>query len=349
MKIVFVDTRDDEQPYFADTFSAHTVEFVESAADVPADADIVSVSVDDEIGEKFLAAHTSVRLVATRSSTTDHLDEAAAATRGVTLAYVPDYGTAAVAEHTFALIFGVVRRLRHHMAREGKHRKVTAAHGMELRGKTLGIAGTGRVGWQVAAAARGFGMRVVAYDIAPDEELARETGFSYLELDALMHASDIVTLHLPLNRNTYHVLDRRRLALGKPGQVIINTARGALIEQAALLEALESGQLGGLGLDVLEDESALRGDSTEAITSQIIKRLHAGPAAGGGAADREHRLQELQGMLHNRRLLAHPNVFYTPGIGYDSIEALEAMDRYTAENITRFLAGNLRPQAVVRS
>lgn len=191
-------------------------------------------------------------------------------------------------------------------------------------------------------------MRVVAYDASPDEDLAREIGFTYLALDDLMVCADFVTLHLPLVRNTYHLIDRRRLSLGKRGQVLINTSRGALIEPQALLQALESGQLGGLGLDVLEDENALHGDPTDAITSQIITRLHAPSSGQAARQNREQRLRELQGMVHNQRLLAHPNVFYTPGIGYDSVEALEAIDRYTVRNIRGFLSGQVPPEAIVR-
>ena len=348
MKIVFVETEDDEQPFFAKTLAGHDVDFVDEISDVPRDAEIVSVFVNSRINAGFLRAHPKLKLVASRSSAVDHLDAKAAARRGVVLAHVPDYGAATVAEHTFALILGVARRLRHCLA-AGNHGRGSTSRlrGRELRGKTLGVVGTGRVGRTVIGIAKAFGMECIAYDHRPDEKLAAEAGFRYVTLDKLLRSSDVITLHVPLNAHTRHMLDARRLARCKPGFVLVNTARGALVDIGALLDALEKGHVGGVGLDVLEDESVFRTDPSRIIGAQIVQKIHAVSTPGGDPARREERLRELQNLMSNRRLLAHENVFFTPHVGFNSVEAMERINLGTVQNIRDFLAGTLRPEAVV--
>lgn len=350
MKIVFVETEDDEQPFFVDSLAEHDVEFVDTIEEVPRDAEIVSVFVNSRIGPGFLREHPKVKLVTTRSSATDHLDIAAAEKRGVVLAHVPDYGAATVAEHTFALILGVARKLRHCLESGRRSRGASERlRGMELRGKTLGVVGTGRVGLQVIRIARGFSMRVVAFDMNQRADSERELGFDYVTLDKLLRMSDIITLHVPLTARTRHLLNAARLAKCKPGVVLINTARGALIDPDALVEGLESGQIGGVGLDVLEDERAFAGDATKTIGAQIVQKIHAVSTPGGDAGRRDERLRELQGLMRNRRLLTHANVFFTPHVGFNSVEAIERINLGTVEHIRDFIAGRLDPASVVGS
>ncbi|MGA0176186.1 MAG: NAD(P)-dependent oxidoreductase [Chthoniobacterales bacterium] len=340
MKIVFVETEDDEQPFFVDSLAEHEVGFVETLAEVPADAEIVSVFVNSRVDGAFLRAHPKVKMVASRSSSTDHLDFAAAKQRGVTLANVPDYGAATVAEHTFALILGVVRKLRHCLAAGRGKGSSERLRGIELHGKTLGVVGTGRVGQQVIRIAHGFGMKTVGYDMDPDQEMAQQLQFEYVTLDRLLKVSDIITLHVPLNARTRHMLNARRIAKCKPGFIVINTARGALVDIEALIAGLESGQVGGVGLDVLEDEKAFSADSAKLVGAQIVQRIQAVATPGGDPERREERLRELQGLMRNRRLLAHPNVFFTPHVGFNSVEAIERINIGTVDNIRLFIAGH---------
>jgi D-lactate dehydrogenase len=350
MKIVFVETEDDEQPFFAESLAGHDVEFVDGIGDVRRDAEIVSVFVNARIGPDFLRRHPKLKLVASRSSAVDHLDAKAAAKRGVVMAYVPDYGAATVAEHTFALILGVVRRLRQCLDMSNRGRGTTERlRGRELHGKTLGVIGTGRVGRRVIRIARAFGMNCLAFDSHPDEDLATGLGFRYVTLDHLLRKSDIVTLHIPLTPRTRQILNARRLARAKPGLVLINTARGALVDIDALLAGLQSGQIGGVGLDVLEDEAAFRVDPSRIIGAQIVQKIHAMSTPGGDPERRQERLRELQGIMRNRQLLAHENVFFTPHVGFNSIEAIERINLGTVENIRDFIAGKLRPGAIVPS
>jgi D-lactate dehydrogenase len=350
MKIIFVETEEDEQPFFTESLAGHEVVFVESIDEVPADAEIVSVFVNARVGAAFFRKHPQLKLVASRSSATDHLDGRAAVKRGVVLTHVPDYGAATVAEHTFALILGVMRRLRHCLEVKNRGRGSTERlRGRELRGKTLGVIGTGRVGRRVIRIARAFGMNCLAFDSHPDGELAAGLGFRYVTLDQLLRKSDIITLHIPLTPRTRHILHAKRLARGKPGLVLINTARGGLVDIDALLEGLNSGHIGGVGLDVLEDEAAFRTDTSRIIGAQIVQKIHAMSTPGGDPERRQERLRELQGIMRNRQLLAHENVFFTPHVGFNSVEAIEQINLGTVQNIRDFIAGKLRPEVLVHS
>ena len=350
MKIVFVETEDDEQPFFAESLAGHDVEFVDEIGDVPADAEIVSVFVNSHVGPEFLRRHPKLKLVASRSSSCDHLDAKAAARRKVVLAHVPDYGAATVAEHTFALILGVTRRLRHCLDTKNRGRgSVERLRGRELRGKTLGVVGTGRVGRMVITIGKAFGMECVAFDNEPDASLANKVGFRYVTLDRLLRVSDVITLHIPLNKRTRHMLSARRLARCKPGFILINTARGALVDIDALLDGLKSGHVGGVGLDVLEDEAAFRADTSRIIGAQIVQKIHAISTPGGDPSRRQERLRELESIMRNRQLLSHENVFFTPHVGFNSVEAIERINIGTVQIIRDFLAGKLRPEALVTS
>lgn len=338
MKIVFVETEDDEQPFFVDSLAEHDVSFVDSLDEVPADAEIVSVFVNSRVDGAFLRAHPKVRMVASRSSSSDHLDFAAAKKQGVALASVPDYGAATVAEHTFALILGVVRKLRHCLQSGRGKGASERLRGIELHGKTIGVIGTGRVGLQVVRIAHGFAMKPVAYDMSPRPQMAQMLEFEYVTLDRLLKVSDIITLHVPLNAKTRHMLNARRIAKCKTGFILINTARGALVDIDALLAGLESGQVGGVGLDVLEDEKAFNSDSAKLLGAQIVQRIQAVATPGGDPERREERLRELQGLMRNRKLLAHPNVFFTPHVGFNSVEAIGRINMGTVDNIRNFIA-----------
>jgi len=344
MKIVFVETEDDEQPFFVDSLAEHEVSFVDSLDEVPSDAEIVSVFVNSRLNAAFLHSHPKVGLVTSWPSPTDHLGFAAAKKRGVALASVPDFGAATAPERTFALILGVVRKLRHCL-RSGRGKGASERlRGIELHGKTIGVIGTGRVGLQVIRIAHGFAMKPVGYDMSPRPQMAQMLEFEYVTLDRLLKISDIITLHVPLNAKTRHMLNARRIAKCKPGFILINTARGALVDIDALIAGLESGQVGGVGLDVLEDEKAFNSDSAKLLGAQIVQRIQAVATPGGDPERREERLRELQGLMRNRQLLAHPNVFFTPHVGFNSVEAIERINMGTVGNIRSFIAARGKPK-----
>jgi D-lactate dehydrogenase len=337
MKVYFVSAEPEEQEFFAERLAPWEPRFVRTLEDVPEDAEVLSVFLYDAVTEEFLAKHPGLRFIATRTSGTDHIDCAACARRGIEVASVQGHDGNSVAEHTFALLLAVARRLRDssEVRRQGgfSHAEL---RGFELRGKTLGLVGVGRVGARVAELATAFGMRVLAFDPSPNASSARRLGFKYVDFDTLLAESEILSLHASLTPATRHLLDAAALAKCREGVVIINTARGPLIETTALVEAIKSGQVGGVGLDVLEDERVLRTEAKSILSSEIAERVHrTGRDATGANAERK---QQIAQVFFNNALLARPEVVFTPHIAFNTNEAFEALAVTTAKNLEDFLS-----------
>ena len=239
MKIYFVEVESSERRFFESELANHELHFVSSLEEVEGDAEIVSTFIYSRIDGPFLDRHVAVRLIATRSTTHDHLELESCAKRNVTMCIVPSYGDHVVAEHTFALLLAVARRLRESMTLSDDSRfSYEALRGFELRSKTFGIIGAGRIGLRTVPIARSFGMNVIACDVRRRPELAGELGFKYVAFEQLLADSDIISLHANLTPSSYHILNRQAFAKCRPGVVIINTARGKLIDTDALIEAL---------------------------------------------------------------------------------------------------------------
>jgi D-lactate dehydrogenase len=199
--------------------------------------------------------------------------------------------------------------------------------GFDLKGKTLGVIGTGSIGLHVVRIARGFGMEVLAYDIRPQPLLAEVLGFRYVSLEELLSESDIVTLHVPLTPATYHLIDWSKLQQMKRGAVLINTSRGGVVDTDALLRALDEGILSGAGLDVLEGEELIEEE----------RALLQMPEAE----------EKLKAVVRAHLLLRRENVVITPHIAFNSHEALQRILDTTVENIQGYLAG--APRNIVTS
>jgi D-specific alpha-keto acid dehydrogenase len=230
-----------------------------------------------------------VEYLSTRSIGHDHIDVAYAASLGIrvgTVAYSPD----SVADYTLMLMLMAVRNARSVLRRAdvGDYR-LHEVPGKELRDLVVGVVGTGRIGTAVIERLRGFGCRILAHDSRP------RASARYVSLDDLVRHSDIVTLHLPLDRHTHHLLDGRRIGLMPPGALVVNTGRGSLVDTEALIRALESGRLGGAALDVLEGEE------------------------GVFYADRRRRADECGPLSRLQRL---PNVLISPHTAYYTDHAL---------------------------
>jgi D-lactate dehydrogenase len=219
------------------------------------------------------------------------------------------------------------------------HFSYEALQGFELRSKTFGIVGTGRVGLCTIPIARSFGMNVIACDIRPRPELAGELGFRYVEFEELLADSDIISLHANLNPSSCHILNREAFAKCRPGVVIINTARGKLIDTDALIEALDQGIVAGAGLDVLGEESVMRRRAERIIGDQIIQRLRKPIARPRVAARDPLRTKEIEKLMRLGSLLLRPEVVCTPHTAFNCMEAIERIDRVTVENIKAFIAG----------
>jgi D-lactate dehydrogenase len=223
---------------------------------------------------EFLDQCPKLKLIVTRTVGYDHIDLEAARARGIVVCNVPDYGSHVIAEHAFGLMLAVARNIctanaRYHQIKCFDDRDFG---GPELFGKTLGVIGVGRVGRHSVRIGQGFGMQVMACDIAPNGALAAEMGFRYWPLAEVLAASDMVTVHVDLNESSYHLIDAEALDRLKPTAILVNTSRGAVVDTAALKAALVAGRLRGAGLDVLEDELDVYhdfGDANVVITPHI--------------------------------------------------------------------------------
>lgn len=344
MTIYFVDIEPGEQTFFGEQFAEHDLLAVRRLNEVEADAEVVCIFIDEPIDDAFLAAHPKLSFIATRSTSVDHIDLAACAGREIRVCHVPHYADETVAEHTFALLLALARRLRELMDMpKGGRFSYPATRGYELHGKTIGLLGMGRIGQRVAALARAFQMHVIASDIDAPPELAQALHFQWVTLDDLLARSDIISLHAPLSPATYHLINADTLARTKRGVFIINTARGALIDTSALRDALESGQVGGAGLDVLQDERVLRQRAENVIADEIVRHLRS-DARARESRDAD-RVRELQELMLGEALLARPNVVFTPHVAFNSHEAMRRLAELTAANLHAFLAGH--PQNLV--
>lgn len=341
MIIYFVETEDAEQEFFTAGLPDDDLRYVDSLDEVGADAEGLAPLFYTQITASFLDAHPSLHFIASRSTAHDNIDIAACRQRQIQVATAPNYGDNTVAEHTFALILALSRRLRESMeAKESSHFTYESVRGFELKNKTLGVIGSGRVGLHVIRIAKAFGMQVVAYDLKPQLLMAEILGFEYRGMDELFSESDIITLHIPLLPNTHHLLDREAFAKCKHGVVVINTARGALIDTDALVEMLDNGTVRGVGLDVLEEERVLQKETMNIIGDQIVSRLQAGSAAHKVQPSNPERIREIQGLICNTELIARPNVVFTPHVAFNSVEALERINVATLQNLKAFIAGD---------
>jgi D-lactate dehydrogenase len=271
----------------------------------------VNDTVDRPALERLAAGGT--RLVALRSAGFNHVDLDAAAELGITVTRVPAYSPEAVAEHTVALLLALERKIHraHARVREG-NLALEGLLGRTLHGKTAGIVGTGAIGTAVARILNGFGCRILADDVAENPEVVG-LGGRYVEREQLLRESDVISLHCPLTLDTFHLIDEHAITCCmKPGAVLLNTSRGALIDTAAVIEGLKEGRLGGLGIDVYEEEGNLFFEdlSNEVIQDDVFSRL-----------------------------LTFPNVIVTGHQAFFTEEALEVIASTTVANLTAFATG----------
>jgi D-lactate dehydrogenase len=328
MKIAFFELEGWEQTILNDRLVGHQCLFYEDALSPSllsevAECEVVSPFIYSRINQPVLDAMRQLKLVVTRSTGYDHVDIAACKARGVAVCNVPEYGSQTVAEHSFALILALSRRLikAYQIFQSGdtQHEAVQALRGFDLRGKTLGVVGAGNIGLHVVRMAKSFGMRVLVYDAVRRQTLADLLEFEYASLHSVLRQADIVSLHCPANAATHHMINRETIAIMKRGAILVNTARGELVDTSALLVALQSGQLGGAGLDVFEGEALVREEA------QILSKAY----------DRE----QLEAAIHAHQLLKRGDVIATPHNAFNSVEAVSRIVETTIDNILAFAAG----------
>jgi len=341
MIICFVETEKAERAFFEEYLQGHEVRFAGSLKEVGADVEALSTFIYSRITPQFLDAHPKLRLIATRSTGFDHIDLPACQARGVRVASVPSYGDNTVAEHTFALILALSRRMRDSMnANKSERFTFESVRGFDLGGKTIGIVGSGRIGLHAIRIAKAFNMNVLVYDLHRQPFMGELLGFEYVPFEEVLTRSDIISLHLPLTPETFHLIDREALSKCKRGVIIINTARGGLIDTEALIEALDSGQVGGAGLDVLEEENVMKKEALHLIGDQIVDRLQSGIGPEELRASESDRIDELQRLIRNTELINRSNVVFTPHVAFNSVEAVRRINETTVKNLQNFAAGS---------
>lgn len=298
--------------------------------DQAGNSNIVTIFVNSVVNKKVIDALPNLKLLITRSTGFDHIDVAYAQSKGITVCNVPAYGSRTVAEFTFALMLGLSRKVFQaiEQIKLKNNWDISKFEGFNLQGKTLGIVGTGRIGLNVAQIAKGFDMNIMAFDAFPNEQKAQAYGFSYAKsLEELLSISDIITLHVPATADTHHLINTTNISQIKKGALLINTARGDVIDPEAILLGLNEGFLGGVGLDVLEGEHELK-EEAELMTGDHLS------------------FEKLKILLDDHLLMDHPQVLITPHIGFNTSEARAEIIKTTVSNIEGFLTDE--PQNIIK-
>jgi len=331
MRIAFFEVDDWEEKYLENKLKGYFLRFSKEAlnsenAQKIKDFDAVSVFVYSKVDGQTIQEIPGLKLVVTRSTGFDHIDIEACKKKGITVCNVPSYGENTVAEHTFALILSLSRNICKACIRRFEHdASIEGLEGFDLKGKTMGVIGTGQIGLHVIRIAKGFGMNVVAYDVRQNRLLSEVLGFEYVSLEDLLARSNVITLHVPYIKATHHLMNKDTFKLVKKGAILINTSRGAIVDTEALIEALDNKILAGAGLDVVEGEELIKDEK---------QLLH-----------EPKNLEVLTSFVREHVLLDKENVVFTPHIAFYSKEALERILETTVENIAAFVSGN--PQNVV--
>lgn len=318
MQIAFFSSKPYDRHFFqaANHHHRHQLAFfeprlTEETSRLAVNVDGICAFVNDQLNAKVLQqlAQQGVRLLALRSAGFNHVDLNAAHELRLAVVRVPAYSPYAVAEHTVGLMLALNRKIHRAYARvrEGNF-ALEGLLGFDLNGRTIGIVGTGKIGATVTKIMAGFGCRLLAYDPFPNPECVA-LGAQYVALSELLEESDIVTLHCPLMPETYHMIGAQSLRHFKPGAMLINTSRGALIDTGAVIHALKSGKIGALGLDVYEEEADMFFEdlSNRMIQDDVFARL-----------------------------LTFPNVIITGHQAFFTHEALTNIAETTLANITEF-------------
>ena len=323
MKIAFFDTHSYDKKSFVEANKAFNYEIDfrdyklnENTAMTAQGFDVVCVFVNDVVNEAVIKtlADCGVKLIALRCAGFNNVDLKAAAAAGIKVVRVPAYSPYAVAEHGVALLMSLTRHIpQAYLRTKTANFNIEGLTGRDLFGLTAGILGTGKIGRIMADILIGFGMKIIAYDPFPNTKWAQEKNIEYVDLEEIFKRSDVLSLHCPLTEETKHIVNHDRMKMMKHDAVIINTGRGALIDSKALVHALKHGHIGGIGMDVYEEESKyfFSDWSTDIMTDDTLARL-----------------------------LTFPNVIITGHQAFLTTNALKNLADTTLENIKAFSSGN---------
>jgi D-lactate dehydrogenase len=328
IKIAFFEVSKEDREYVEKNHQEHKILLFEEPLTVESahhakNCEVVSIFINSKVDTAVLECLPDVKLITTRSTGFDHINLKDCSVRNVRVSNVPYYGENTVAEHAFALILALSRNVhKSYMRTLRSDFSIDGLKGFDLNGKTLGVIGTGRIGMHMIRIAKGFGMHVLASDVRHDVFLSEILHFNYVDMDQLLAQSDIISLHLPYNESTHHLINEESIKKMKSGVLLINTARGGLIDNNALIQGLDQKIIAGAGLDVMEGEELIREEK------QLLRHS-------------EKSSSKLEELLKNHLLLSQDNVVFTPHIAFYSQEALERILNSTMESIENFRQGTL--------
>jgi len=319
MRIAFFELEDWEIEYLADKLKGNELKFFkekvnEKNIEEIKDYEVICVFIYSKLNKSVLNKLKNLRAIVTRSTGYDHIDIKYCKNKKIDILNVPFYGENTVAEHTFALILSLSRKIHKSYERTSRGDfSMENLRGFDLKNKVIGIIGLGNIGQNVARIARGFQMNILAFDIKKNYKFARKYRIKYVPLDDLFKKSDIISFHCPYNKYTHHLINSKNIDKIKEGCFIINTARGQNIETKALIKGLVDKRIAGAGLDVLEEESAIK-EEVQLLSKNFPK-------------------ENLKNLVGNHLLLTFDNVIITPHNAFNSKEALKRILETTIENI----------------
>ena len=310
----------------------HRWEFVDekiSKDNLNPEVEVISVFVTSNVDKQILEGLPNLKLIACRSTGFNNIDFDTASEMGIKVANVPTYGEATVAEYAFAMLLALMRKLPEVIETENEQFSPQTLIGNDLQDKTFGAIGTGHIGLKALKIAGGFSMKTLAFDAYAKEELQDEYGFKYVGLEELLEKSDVVSLHVPYLPSTHHLMNKATLQKMKKGAILINTARGELVDTNALIDLLDNGHLGGAAIDVVEGEALLNHHEETALL-------------------RSHTLPDsvVRHSVEISVLKKMPNVFISPHNAFNTVEAIERINKTTAQNIIDFWYGKLTNEVV---
>ncbi len=337
MKIIFYETEFWDGVYthkqIMQKLKGHDVKFVRGSVNSQnlheaKNADVVCTFVFSKVAKTQMRTWKKCRLIATMSTGYNHIDLKEAKKRKITVCNVPTYGSTTVAEYTMGFILAVMRKivLAHDKTRKGEF-DLEGLRGEDLEKKTIGLVGFGKIGQEVARRAKAFDMEVIAYDPYANASLIKSKGCKKVSFAELVKKSDVVSLHMPLVESTYHLINKKTIAKMKDGVMIINTARGELIDTNALAQAILSKKVSGAAIDVIEEENVIK-DKSSVFNEHFDEAQY-----------------NMKAVVANHIIRELSNVIVTPHNAFNSREAIARIVDATIENTKAFIAK--KPQNIV--
>jgi D-lactate dehydrogenase len=334
VKLAFFDVDETEQAVLSRAFAEEKtfkLSFYQKSLDthnapIAKYVDGIEIFIQSRITKDVLDLLPEVKVIDTMSSGFDHIDLETCQVRNITVCNVPSYGDNTVAEYAFSLIMALARKLKPTIEQTARgFFSRTGLMGIDLKGKTLGVIGTGNIGVHMARFGWAFGMKVIAYDVKPNEEIIDRYDVMFVRLEELLQQADIMSLHIPYNASTHHLINAERLRLFKPTALLVNTSRGQVVDTNAVAVALREGRVGGVALDTFEGEEVW-------IEEEFLKRDDL------AAITLREAMQSFAIMRSERAIITPHNAFNTK-------EALERILLTSAENIIAYFNGH--PQNVI--